>query len=82
MTSEEMESEIGRAFIERRELTKKIECLEHRLRTVGKAATELADNPLYAEAEAVMESASDVRQDFKDLKAALQRLRELNRILS
>ena len=82
MTKDDMAKDIGQAFIERRELVKKIDCLEHRLRTTGKAAVTLADNPVHQESESALESASDVREDFAELKRGLTRLRELNRLLN
>ncbi len=63
-------------------ISKKIDCLEHRLRTTGKAAVTLADNPLHQQSESALESASDVREDFAELKRGLARLRELNRLLN
>ena len=45
MTRDEMDKEIGGAFAERTELTKKADCLRFRLRTYGRAFSELAERP-------------------------------------
>ncbi|MYH36171.1 MAG: hypothetical protein F4160_05155 [Rhodospirillaceae bacterium] len=82
MTNEEMHADIGRAFVERRDLLKKVDCLKHRLRTVGAAATTLSENPVHADSEAALLAASDIREDFAELKQVLSRLAELDRVLS
>jgi len=81
MTDEDMATEIGRAFQERKRLDQEITCLRYRLRTVGNAATVLSENHLNEEAEKGMESASDIRHDFAELRKACSRLVELDRIL-
>ena len=49
MTISEVNESIGRAFYERRDLLKKIDCLKDRLISIGRAATTLAGNPVHAE---------------------------------
>ena len=89
MTRDEMHADIGKAFQERKELSQKIKCLENRLKTIGNAATLLSDNTYgvnsidaHPEAVETMETASDIREDFKQLRDSLVRLKELNKILS
>ena len=82
MTISEVNESIGSAFRERRDLLKKIDCLKDRLISIGRAATTLADNPVHAESEETMQSASDVRDDYAALKGAMTRLAELDKILS
>ena len=68
MTKEDVERDIGRAYIEHRELEKKIACLRLRLRTVGRACTTLADNALHDDSEETIVKATDPREDFAELK--------------
>ena len=82
MTESEQHSEIGKAFVERRHVLKRIDCLTHRLRDFGKAAVVLIDNPLHEDSIRTVENASDPREDWKSLQASLIRLDELNKILS
>ena len=82
MTQKEIDIEIGRAFRERRDILRTINCIKHRLRKMGDAASTLAVNPDHAESESVMDSASDVREDFAELKRSISRLNELEKVLS
>ncbi|MCY4592539.1 MAG: hypothetical protein OXE86_18690 [Alphaproteobacteria bacterium] len=82
MTANEADAKIGRAFSERRDLIKKIACLKGQLTTIGNAAVLLGNSPGYAEAETVMESASDVREDYAELRRSRSRLAELEKVLS
>ena len=59
MTNDDVERDIGRAHMERRDLEKKIACLRHRLIIVGQACMTLANNPLHAESEEAMTKATD-----------------------
>ena len=81
MTSDNVERDIGRAHLERRDLEKKIACLRHRLIAVGQACTTLANNPLHAESEKAMTRATDPREDWADLRKAHIRLEELAPLL-
>lgn len=81
MTQDEMHLEIGRAFVERRELEQKIKCLENRLRTIGEACSTLAKNPAHGESIKRMEKASDPREDWSELERAHVRMAELNKLL-
>ncbi len=81
MTQDEMSLEIGRAHEERERLTKKVECLRYRLRTYGRAYVELADNPFEQECRDRAAQAPDLRDDWKEMGRALQRLDELNKLL-
>lgn len=81
MTRDEVNSEIGRAFVERQELTKEADCLRHRLRTYGRAYAALADSPFEQENRDIAERATDLRTDWADLKKALDRIAELNKLL-
>ena len=81
MTKEDVEREIGRAYIEHRELEKKIACLRLRLRTVGRACTALADNVHHDDSEETIVNATDPREDFAELKKALAKLDELSVLL-
>ena len=81
MTNEDVERDIGRAHMERRDLEKKIVCLRHRLIIVGQACTTLANNPLHAESEEAMTKATDPREDWADLRKAHGRLDELAALL-
>ena len=82
MTNEDLQAEILRLRNEKRDLDTKIKCLKLRLRSTGQAAIQLADQPLFAEAEAILESATDIREDFAALKRALARHREISEVLS
>ena len=82
MTDEEMYADLGKAFEERRQLQKKIDCLQHRLRDFGTACSAVAVDPFNAEpAMQHMDSAGDPREDWADLKKALVRMAELNKVL-
>ena len=81
MTTDEVRTELERAFTERRELTMKTKCLRHRLLTYGRAFAALADSPFEPEHRNVADRASDLREDWKALKQALQRIDELNKLL-
>ena len=81
MTEDDVEREIGRAFMERRDLEKKVACLRHRLSTVGRACTALAENPLHAESVETMGKATDPREDWAELQKFNARLDELSDLL-
>ncbi len=81
MTNDDVERDVGRAYMERRDLEKKIACLQHRLITVGRACTTLANNSLHAESSEAMEKATDPREDWTGLKKALVRLDELKALM-
>ena len=77
MTKEDIEGDIGRAYMERRELRKKVDCLQLRLRTVGEACNVLAGNAANAESAERMLRATDPREDWQELRKSLARLDEL-----
>lgn len=81
MTEDDMAAEIGRAYQELKTVSKKVQCLEYRLRTIGDAAMVLAGNHLHAESEKIMESASDIREDFFELRRLKKKQDELREIL-
>ena len=81
MTTEEMKTELERAFTERQDLTRKAECLRHRLRSYGRAFATLADAPFDADQRALAERAPDLSADWQALKRCLERIDELNRLL-
>ncbi len=81
MTDDEARREKDAAFLERRDLTEKAKCLRHRLRTYGRAFLELADSPLDEQNRQFAEKATDLREDWADLKRALARIDELNKFL-
>lgn len=81
MTQNEVNSELGRAFVERQELTKKADCLRHRLRTYGRAYTALADSPFEQKHRDIADRASELRSDWTNLKETLDRIAELNKLL-
>ena len=86
MTDEQIKdcyTALGRAFAERRDLVKKIEKLDRRLRSIGKAISVLVDNQVHEESNGVMDDyATDPREDWSELKQSLARLSELNKILA
>lgn len=81
MRSKEMDAEIGRAYVERKKVIQKIGCLTERIRRIGRAAIQLADNPYFKEAREIMEEAPDIRADYEALLVAKTRLAELNEML-
>ena len=81
MTKDDVYKDIGRAFSERRDLLMKIKCLKHRLAETSRALATIVGNPLNAEAAATLDNASDPLADWIDLKAAHERLAELDKIL-
>ena len=81
MTDEEVQNEFDSAYLERRDLTAKAECLRHRLRTYGRAFLEISDNPFDEESRRTADRATDLSKDWADLKRVLERVSELNRFL-
>lgn len=81
MTNEEVREERGQAFTEREELTAKADCLRHRLRTYGRAFHHLADQPFDPDTRKTADRASDLREDWADLRRTLDRVDELSRFL-
>ena len=82
MTKEDKERDIGRAYMERRDLQEKVDCLRLRLRTVGEACKVLADNAVHAESVETMLTATDPREDWQELQKAYTRLDELAILLT
>ena len=86
MTDKEMEScyaALGKAFTERRNLTKRVEKLRQRLDSLQSAIEELLENPYHEDSNKVVDHYDrDPREDWHDLKKGLSRLGELNKILS
>lgn len=81
MTKDEMDKEIGGAFAERAQLTKKADCLRFRLRTYGRAFAELADSPFDPAIQDTAGKAPDLREDRDELARTLNRIGELNKLL-
>ena len=81
MTRDEENREIGGAFRERRQLTKTADCLRHRLRTYGRAYVALAGAPFDQKHRDIAARATDLREDWKDLREALDQIDELNKLL-
>ena len=82
MTTEEMQMEIGGAYIERRNLIKKVDCLKLRLSSFSKTLDVLLDNQLHQESLVMIEKASDPRADWAELAKAFARIAELDKVLS
>ena len=85
MTDQEIDecfASLGRAYAERRDLTKKVEDLERRLHAYGKALVTLVDNPVHTASLEDMEEVSNPAQALKDLQEGRTRLDQLNKILS
>ena len=81
MTRDEMDKEIGGAFAERTELTKKADCLRFRLRTYGRAFSELAERPFDPAIRETAAKAPDLRADWAELARTLDRIDELSKLL-
>ena len=82
MTKNDLEKEVGRAFLEQRDLTTKVECLKLRLTSFANACTYLVANPLHEESlETMKRAATDPREDWAELQRSLVRLDELAKIL-
>ena len=81
MTKEDMEREIGSAFIERKILEREIACLEGRLRSFSNACVTLISNPVHGQSLAVVEGSGDPREDWAELKKCLIRYDELGAML-
>ena len=77
MTEDDVERDVGRAFMERRDLLKKVDCLQLRLRTVGEACKVLAGNAVHPESVETMLNATDPREDWQELQKAYTRLDKL-----
>ena len=82
MTKEELHAEIGRAFVERRELTQKISVLRNRIRSSGQAYAALADNPVHIDSLAAVQEAPNLGNDFIELQQCLVHLERLDETLS
>ena len=86
MTDKEIEScytALGKAFAERRDLTKRVEKLRQRLDSFQKAIEVLLENPYHEESNKTVDSYDcDPREDWHELKEGRSRLGELSKILS
>lgn len=81
MTDDDVRKDRGDAFAERENATAKMDCLRHRLRTYGRAFHELAENPFDAQSREIADKATDLREDWANLKRILERIDDLNRFL-
>ena len=81
MTDEEVQDEFDNAYLERRDLMAKAECLRHRLRTYRCVFLQAADDPFDEENRSTADRAADFSKDWADLKRVLDSISELNRFL-
>ena len=81
MTKDDVHREIGRAYVERRDLLQEIACLRARLQNIGQALSALAENPLHKKSVEAIESATDPREDWRELKKSHAQLSNLEKIL-
>ena len=81
MTKDDVQREVGRAYMERGDLTQKIACLKARLHNVEQALSILEENPLHEESVEAIESATDPREDWRELKKSRAQLSNLEKIL-
>ena len=85
MTSKEIDdcfASLGRAYAEKRDLVKKVETLERRLRNYGNALVTLVDNPVHEESLATIAEVDNPIKDWKEFQEGTARLTQLNKILS
>ena len=82
MTSDEIAAEIGKAFLERPAVIKKIDCLRMRIRSATSTLEALLDGPNNEAARREITETRNPVQDWKELDASLKRLQELKKILS
>ena len=73
---------LGRAFAERRNLEPKLENLRRQIASAGKALSTLASNPLHEESTKIVEGDCEPAKDWMEYKQGLNRLSELNKILT
>ena len=81
MTKDDVQREVGRAFLEHRDLIQKIACLKARLHNFEQALSTLAKNPLHEESVEAIEQAADPREDWMELKKIRAQLSNLEKIL-
>lgn len=80
MTNDEMNAEIGKAAVERKQCLDRISCYQERLKRAAQAIQYLLDekkNPLNEENQLLLNLDTDPREDAKGYIEALKRANEL-----
>ena len=72
MTSEDQDSEVGKAVREYTDNEKRIACLERRLGAFARAITDFNDNPVHEESWKMLQEAPDPRSDVTALRKCLE----------
>lgn len=73
---------LGRAFAERRDLIRKVDDMEKRLKEFGWSWNTLMDNPAHEESQKRLADMTDPVSEFQEWRAAVNRIAELNKVLS